>query len=181
LSTGRNGNLVQWDLKKGTLIKFIRAHDTLIWALKFTPDGRFALSGSSDESIRVWHLESGDRIGIPMEEPLELKPWLNSDHPGASLFKKCAHCHSISTTGANRSGPHLANLFGRDAGSVSGYNYSRALTGVGFKWNEETIFQLFNQGPDKFLPGTKMPVQKVSNTKQLNQLVEYLKEITRDK
>jgi cytochrome c len=54
------------------------------------------------------------------------------------------------------------------------------LTGVDFKWNEETLFQLFHQGPDKFLPGTKMPVQQVPNTKQLIDLVEYLKELTGD-
>ena len=180
LSAGRNGVLIQWDLDKGTPIKFIHAHDTLIWAIEVTPDGRFALTGSSDDSIRVWHLSSGDRIGLPMEDSSELKPWLDSDHPGASLFKKCARCHSINSNGANRSGPHLADLFGRAAGSVAGYNYSDALIGVDFKWNEETLFQLFYQGPDKFLPGTKMPVQQVPNAKQLTHLVEYLKEITGD-
>jgi cytochrome c len=159
-------------------IRFIKAHDAIIWALRVTPDGRFALTGGGDDSIRVWHLESGDRIGIPAEGDTEPKPWLDSSHPGAPLFKKCARCHSLSVNGVRRSGPHLEGLFGRAAGSVAGYNYSRALTGVDFRWNAKTLFQLFDQGPDKYLPGTKMPIQKVSNAEQLSQLVDYLKEIT---
>ncbi|MBI2978577.1 MAG: c-type cytochrome, partial [Rhodospirillales bacterium] len=139
----------------------------------------FAVTASSDERVRVWHLESGDRIGITGETDDEPQPWLTSDHPGAPLFKKCARCHSLNANGHERSGPHLAGLFGRPAGSVKGYNYSKALTDVDFKWNEETLFQLFDQGPDKYLPGTKMPVQRVTSREQLAQLVEYLKQITR--
>ena len=66
----------------------------------------------------------------------------------------------------------------RAAGSVAGYNYSRALTGADFRWNARTLFQLFDQGPDKYLPGTKMPIQKVPNAEQLTHLVDYLQEIT---
>ena len=110
-----------------------------------------------------------------MDEP---KPWLESDHPGASLFKKCARCHSLSADGKKRSGPHFAGLFGRPAGSVKGYNYTQALTGVDFRWNEKTLYQLFDLGPDKYLPGTKMPLQKVPNAEKLTQLVNYLKQLT---
>jgi len=181
LSAGRDGTVIRWNLSNGTPVQSIQAHDALIWALRVTPDGRFAVTGSSDDSIRVFHLESGDRIGLEVEGDNGPKPWLDSDHPGAPLFKKCARCHSLSAGGIRRSGPHLAGLFGRAAGSVAGYNYSKALTGVDFRWNEKTLFQLFDQGPDKYLPGTKMPVQKVSNAEQLTHLVNYLKEITETK
>ncbi len=85
----------------------------------------------------------------------------------------------MSAKGRRRSGPHLSGLFGRPSGSVKGYNYSEELTGVDFQWNEKTLFQLFDQGPDKYLPGTKMPVQRVTETGKLTQLVDFLKEITR--
>lgn len=178
LSAGRYGYLVQWDLATGKVFRTIRAHDTNIWAVRFSPDGRFGLTAGSDELIRVWHLKSGDRIGLAAEGDDEPKPWLSSDHPGAPLFKKCARCHSLSANGRRRSGPHLSGLFGRPAGSVKDYNYSDALTGVDFRWNEKTLFQLFDQGPEKYLPGTKMPMQKVPNAERLTQLVDYLKEIT---
>ena len=179
LSGGRFGYLIVWNLADSKPIRTIKAHDSIIWSAKFSPDGRFAVTASSDERVRVWHLESGDRIGIAGETDDEPQPWLTSDHPGAPLFKKCARCHSLNANGHRRSGPHLAGLFGRVAGSVNGYNYSKALTGVDFKWNEETLFQLFDQGPDKYLPGTKMPVQRGNSREQLTQLVEYLKQITR--
>jgi len=181
LSAGREGTLLQWNLATGKptrAIRAVRSNKVIIWAVGFSPDGRFGLTAGSDDLIRVWHLQSGDRIGLEAEGEDEPKPWLSSDHPGAPLFKKCARCHSLKPNGKRRSGPHLSGLFGRAAGSVEGYNYSEALTGVDFKWNEKTLFQLFDQGPDKYLPGTKMPVQKVPDAGKLIQLVDYLKEIT---
>ena len=47
-----------------------------------------------------------------------------------------------------------------------------------FEWNEKTLFELFDKGPDKFLPGTKMPVQRVTDSKALIHLVDYLKAVT---
>ena len=178
LSAGRDGVLVQWDLASGRQKQTIDAHDAIIWGLGVSPDGRFALTASSDETVRVWHLGTGDRIGIEAAPSDEPKPWLTSDHPGASLFGKCAKCHSLSANGARRSGPHLSGLFGRRAGSVPDYKYSSALTGADFVWNERTLFRLFDEGPDKVLPGTKMPVQRVTDSQRLAQLVEYLKELT---
>ena len=77
-----------------------------------------------------------------------------------------------------RSGPHFAGLFGRRAGSVSGYNYSQALDGAKFLWNEATLQKLFEQGPDVFLPGTKMPLQRIPDPGQLGELIAYLRELT---
>lgn len=178
LSAGREGFLVRWNLADGKIVRQIRAHDRNIWSVAVTPDGRFAVTGASDEAARVWHLGTGDRIGIQDDSPDEPKPWLTSSHPGAKLFTKCARCHAVSANGPKRSGPHLAGLFGRRAGSVADYNYSAALTGATFEWNEETLFDLFHRGPDVMLPGTKMPVQRVPNDEQLRQLIAYLKELT---
>ena len=149
-----------------------------MWAVAFTPDGRFGVSASSDERVRVWHLQTGDQIGIAEEGKAEPKPWLESRHPGAKLFRKCANCHSLKVDGPRRSGPHFAGLFGRRVGSVPGYKYSPALQGADFVWNGETLRALFDEGPDIFLPGTKMPMQRVSNGEQLSELIQYMREIT---
>jgi cytochrome c len=89
-----------------------------------------------------------------------------------------ARCHALTADGPSRSGPHFANLFGRKVGSVSGYHYSDALKSADFEWNDETLFRLFDIGPDKMLPGTKMPVQRVTDDAQLTALVDYLKVLT---
>lgn len=178
LSAGRDGRLVQWDLNQGEPVREITAPDKIIWSIRFTPDGRFAVTGSNDDNAKVWHLETGDRIGLTADTAAEPQPWLTSDHPGAKLYTKCARCHSLSAAGVRRSGPHFEGLWGRRVGTVEGYKYSKALLDKDFVWDDKTLFDLFDQGPDVFLPGTKMPVQKVPNDEQLRQLVDFLKVLT---
>lgn len=178
LSAGRDGRLVLWSLEAGSAVKAIPTDTKIIWAVGFSPDGRFALTASSAEVAAVWHLDTGDRIGLRASDKDAPKPWLSSNHPGARLFSSCANCHALDAKSASRSGPHFEGLWGRRVGAVEGYNYSNALMGKSFTWNEKTLFDLFAKGPDKFLPGTKMPVQRVPDKDQLSQLVDYLRVLT---
>jgi len=181
VSAGRNGFLTHRLFDRAEPVRVLRVHERIVWSLAVSPDGRFVVSGSSDDTARVWHLETGDRIGGEAETAAdEPRPWLSSTHPGAKLFGKCARCHALSADGRRRSGPHLVGLFGRKVGSVPGYNYSEALRHGDFQWNQKTLFDLFDKGPDKYLPGTKMPVQRVPNAQDLAQLIDYLEEITKN-
>ena len=58
---------------------------------------------------------------------------------GAKIFKKCAACHSIAQDGGNKIGPALWNVLGRQAGSVSNYKYSKAMTAHGKVWSFEEM------------------------------------------
>ena len=178
LTASKDGYIVEWDLSSGNPVHEIAAHERIAWAATYTPDGRFAVSASSDEQARIWHIETGDRIGQTYIADNEPRPWLESNHPGARLFSKCAKCHALSADGPARSGPHFGGLFNREAGAVENYRYSAALTGVKFRWDEKNLFRLFSEGPDKMLPGTKMPVQRVTDNKQLSDLVDYLRALT---
>lgn len=178
LTAGKDGYVVEWDLETMAPIHEIHAHDRIAWAVAYAPGGGFAVSASSDEQARVWHMKTGDRIGLVTEPANEPQPWLQSDHPGAKLYTKCARCHALTANGPARSGPHFERLFGRKVGAVAGYRYSDALRGADFAWDEKTLFRLFDMGPDKMLPGTKMPVQRVTDDAQLTALVDYLKVLT---
>ncbi len=178
VSGGRDGYIMIWDLNTGQPSKSIKAHEQIVWSVAVSPDGRFAVSGSSDETARIWHLVTRDRIGENVDVSGEAKPWLVSQHPGASMFRKCARCHGLGPNGVRRSGPHFKGLFGRRVGTVEGYRYSKALKERDFIWNKQTLFRLFDEGPDKFLPGTKMPVQRVTDREKLTQLVDYLEQLT---
>ncbi|MCC7017498.1 MAG: c-type cytochrome [Rhodospirillales bacterium] len=178
VSAGRDGIVAVWSLADGKIERELKAHEGIIWGIAPSPDGRFVVSVSSDGSGRVWHLETGDRIGLAAEAPDEAQPWLTDPHPGAKLFPKCARCHSLTADGSRKSGPHFAGLFGRRVGALAGYRYSAALKDAAFVWNEDTLFRLFDDGPDVMLPGTKMPVQRISDSDQLRQLIDYLKQAT---
>ncbi len=53
----------------------------------------------------------------------------------------CRTCHTIKE-GDNRLGPTLYKIIGRKAGSLPDYNYSSAMKGAGFIWDEEKLEHL---------------------------------------
>ena len=80
--------------------------------------------------------------------------------------------------GKKRAGPTLYKIFGRKAGSLEGYKYSKALIESDIIWNEESINRLFDEGPDKVTPGTKMPIQRMKKIQDRQDLVMFLKKAT---
>ena len=66
---------------------------------------------------------------------------------------------------------------GRKAGSLNDYNYSDALKNANFVWDTVTIRELFERGPDEFIPGSKMPLQVISKSDDLNALLYYLEKL----
>ena len=81
-------------------------------------------------------------------------PWLVIFKAGAKVFKKCKACHVVDKE-KNKTGPHLVNLFGRTAGSLEGYKYSKAMKASGIVWDEETLAE-YLRAPKKYIKGTKM-------------------------
>lgn len=65
---------------------------------------------------------------------------------------KCGGCHSVTT---NRIGPLHQGVVGRRPGTVPGYAYSQALKRVTQPWTPARL-DLWLQGPQKLVPGTKM-------------------------
>ena len=95
---------------------------------------------------------------------------------GQKIFKKCAMCHSLEV-GKNKIGPHLFDLFGREAGSVEGYKYSKAMKNSGIIWNECTL-RKFLLKPSKFVKKTKMKFRGIKSESQRDDLIAFLKEST---
>jgi cytochrome c len=173
-----DGTMVHLDALTGAIKRRLKVEQGPVWAVAFTPDRRFALSAGASERVRVWHLASGDRIDVARDDGADrAEPWLDSKHPGARLFRKCANCHALSLHERQRAGPHFTGLFGRTVGGLEDYRYSKALRDAAFVWSRETIAELFRQGPDRYLPGTKMPVQKIADEASLGHLIDYLQQI----
>jgi cytochrome c len=95
---------------------------------------------------------------------------------GEKLFKRCAACHSLEA-GKKKIGPSLAGVFGRKAGTVEGFKYSKAMMASDIVWDEETIDQYLEK-PKTFIPKNKMAFPGFKKPEQRADVIAYLKEAT---
>jgi cytochrome c len=88
----------------------------------------------------------------------------------------CRTCHTIKE-GDNRLGPNLYRIIGRKAGSLPDYNYSSAMKGAGFVWDEEKL-ERFMAIPDEIVPGNSMkPYSGLASTEDRAKIVVFLQSV----
>jgi cytochrome c len=98
---------------------------------------------------------------------------------GETSFRKCAPCHSIGPDAANKVGPVLNGLNGRQAGSVDGFNYSDANKASGITWGE-AVFKEYIKDPRTKVPGTKMVFAGIKSEKEVGDLWSYVSQFDKD-
>lgn len=163
--------------------KLLREHQNPygpVWALAFASHGARMFYGGLDDIAISWQVSPR----LPFEKvaskfPRRFQLTKNMSLGERQFARKCSICHTLQANGKNRAGPTLYRLFGRRAGSVSGYPYSKALKGSEIIWTSETIGKLFSLGPEHYTPGTKMPLQRIADPKKRDALIAYLKQATR--
>ena len=96
---------------------------------------------------------------------------------GEKVFKKCAACHTIAKGGANKIGPNLFGILGKQAGSVSDYKYSKAMTTHGKSWSFEEMNGFLTK-PKDWVRGTKMSFAGLKNPKERAAVILYMNENT---
>ena len=98
---------------------------------------------------------------------------------GEKVFAKCKICHQVGEGAKNAVGPVLNGVVGRKAGSEEGYNYSTANKGSGLTWDDATLKQ-YLKNPRAMVPGTKMIFPGISNEKEIDDVIAYLKQFGPD-
>jgi cytochrome c len=98
---------------------------------------------------------------------------------GEKVFAKCKVCHQIGEGAKNALGPELNGVVGRKAGSAPGYNYSAANKDSGLTWDEATL-KRYLKDPRAMVPGTKMIFPGLSNEKDIDNVIAYLKQFGPD-
>ena len=88
---------------------------------------------------------------------------------GKAIFTLCASCHTPS----GGLGPSLVGAFGRKAGSLPGFSYSKAMVAYGVTWSDATL-DTFLADPGKAVPGTSMPIN-VASPQDRQDVIAYLK------
>jgi len=91
---------------------------------------------------------------------------------GRRLYQsRCTGCHSLD---ANRAGPKHRGVFGRQAGGVAGYAYSKALKESAVVWNDKTL-DAWLENPRDFIAGQRMNV-RVGKSRDRHDIISYLKQ-----
>ncbi len=93
---------------------------------------------------------------------------------GAKAFGACVACHSLEPH-LNLTGPSLAGLWGKKAGSVGDFvRYSKALKEQAFLWDEVSLNAWLKE-PKAFVPGTSMPFRGIDDASVRGDLIAFLK------
>ncbi len=99
---------------------------------------------------------------------------------GEALFRQCVSCHQVGQGAQNRVGPQLNNIFGRAAGSVEGFRYSKGLLRAGddgLIWDLERL-DAYIENPKALVSGTRMNFRGLSDPQDRHDVLAYLRRFT---
>ena len=173
------GRVLLADTKDWSVIRDFHAANGPIWSLLVMPDAQSLMVAGLDDFITRWPIFEFPPEFLEKPGPARrFHPKQEVSNGERQFARKCSVCHTLKADGKRRAGPSLFGVFGRQAGGLEGYPYSKALQTSDIVWSAATINQLFEEGPDKVTPGTKMPIQRMKNAKDREDLVTFLQSAT---
>ncbi|MGM9401217.1 c-type cytochrome [Aliiroseovarius sp. KMU-71] len=96
---------------------------------------------------------------------------------GEKVFKKCKACHKVGDGAKNGTGPILTGVYGRAAGTVDGFKYSKPMLAAaegGLVWDEAEL-AAYLANPKKYMKGTKMSFAGLKKDADIAAILEFLK------
>lgn len=94
---------------------------------------------------------------------------------GKTAFqKRCTGCHALD---ADREGPRLSGVYGRKAGSIAGFAYSKGLRNSGITWTDATLEKWLSD-PDMVISDNNMSFS-VPRAEERRDLIAFLKQQSR--
>ncbi len=102
---------------------------------------------------------------------------LGDAEAGKKVFNECKGCHQVGPGAENRVGPHLNGLFGRVAGSLEGFRYSKSFRRAGnsgLEWHADSLSD-FLKNPRSVASGTRMSYRGLKDETKRADLIAYLR------
>jgi len=90
---------------------------------------------------------------------------------GKMLYEACAACH---TDRPDARGASLKGVFGRKSAAVEDFRYSNPMKRANLIWDEENL-RAYISDPQGKVKGNRMPYGGLSDTKDVDDVVAYLK------
>ena len=92
------------------------------------------------------------------------------DH-GKALYQTCAACH---TERPDALGPSLKGVVGRKSAALEDFRYSNPMKRANLVWDEKNLRE-YIQDPQAKVKGNRMPYGGVTDGKDVDDIIAYLK------
>src|SRR6202048_5143708 len=90
---------------------------------------------------------------------------------GKVLFQPCAACH---TERPDALGPSLKGVFGRKSAALDEFRYSNPMKRANLVWDEDNL-RAYIHDPQAKVKGNRMPFGGMSDPKDVDDVIAYLK------
>ena len=90
---------------------------------------------------------------------------------GKVLYQACIACHSERPDAL---GPSLKGVVGRRSASLEDFRYSNPMQRANLVWDENNL-RAYIQDPQAKVKGNRMPYGGVTNAKDVDDIIAYLK------
>jgi cytochrome c len=118
-------------------------------------------------------------VGLAFSTTTALAAEAGNPDAGRQLFGACSSCHSL-VPGRHMTGPSLASIWGREAGSIEGFaRYSQALAQAGIVWDEQTL-DAWLANPRALIPGNRMTFRGLPDETQRRDLIAFLRSASQE-
>jgi cytochrome c len=96
---------------------------------------------------------------------------------GEKIWRQCKSCHEIGAGAEDGIGPHLNFLFGRPAGGIEGFRYSKDMVrmgSTGLEWHADTL-DAYIENPRALISGTRMSFRGIKDAEDRADLIAFLR------
>ncbi|KAA5804795.1 cytochrome c family protein [Alkalicaulis satelles] len=96
---------------------------------------------------------------------------------GERVARRCVACHTFDQGGAHGTGPNMWNVMGRTVASISGFNYSSAMSDYGSdgtQWMFQNMYE-YLENPRRYVPGTSMSFAGLRSQDDRINIIAYMR------